>query len=112
MAGAFREKIKRQKLRLFARQQGKCHYCKQPMLLSFAPPTHKSTPRNLATLEHLDHKFSPDRGKHSGEHRRVLACWGCNNDKGREALRTHVAEQRLRSFKRKFVFPDLWEVAA
>jgi hypothetical protein len=76
--------LKRQKCSLFAFQEGRCYYCQQFMTLSFAPPEpHKSPDPRSATIEHLDHRFSPERGQHGGEYRKVLSCRKCNDERGR-----------------------------
>lgn len=75
---------KRQRASLFAKQKGLCYWCKGRMVMP--DPTrirrHRALPGNLATIDHLDHKFSPERGKHPGEYRRVLACKRCNELRG------------------------------
>ncbi len=38
-------------------------------------------PANAATFEHLDDRFSTERGQHAGERRVVLACSSCNHDR-------------------------------
>lgn len=99
---------RRQKLALFERQNGLCFYCKQHMILSFAPPTHaKENPRR-ATLEHLDHRWSPDRGRHSGEYRRVLACHECNGKRGAEYLAANLERQRRESKRHGASLADGW----
>jgi len=76
-----RERIKRQKQRLFIEQDGRCYYCGCEMVM---PEGHtKRQPANLATLEHLDDRFSPLRGKMFGQRRHVLACVTCNGQRGR-----------------------------
>jgi hypothetical protein len=37
----------------------------------------------MATVEHLDPRLSPERGKHPGKFRKVIACWKCNNERNR-----------------------------
>ena len=41
-------------------------------------------PRNLCTFEHLDDRYSPERGKHSNQKRIVAACWGCNHERNKQ----------------------------
>ena len=78
------KRMRRKKRRVYAEQDGQCHYCDCDMLLtsgkwlSYLPPT-------FATWEHLDDKYSPHRGtapKGSGR-RVVLACHQCNHARGR-----------------------------
>lgn len=77
------ERKRRQKAALYWHQSGLCYYCAVPVLLKEWPRRLRQ-PDHLATLEHLDHKFSPERGRHQGEYRRVLACRRCNEIKGRQ----------------------------
>lgn len=42
----------------------------------------KPKPKNLATIDHLEDRFSPFRGAFQGECRHVLACDECNNKRG------------------------------
>lgn len=75
--------LQRQRAALFRRQKGRCHWCGCEMV-QVAVPRRASPPRNLCTIDHLDDRFSPDRGKRFGEYRRVAACWECNNRRGNE----------------------------
>jgi hypothetical protein len=74
------KKKHKQKWGLFARPKGKCCFCSVPMLLAFHHI--KDPPKNLATLEHADDRFSDERGTHNGEYRNSLCCWQCNFDRG------------------------------
>lgn len=74
-----RERRRRQVEGLFKRQRGLCFYCNCPMWLAPAHEHTKRQPPNMATLEHLDSRFSAERGTHEGQIRRVLACLACNN---------------------------------
>lgn len=94
MSGGGRKK-REQKWKLFWRQEGLCCYCQTPMILSFHQIEHP--PRNLATVEHRDDRFSPERGKHEGEFRRALACWQCNYERGRISQ----AEQPIEELHRR-----------
>lgn len=40
-------------------------------------------PRNAATLEHLESRLNPMRGKRQGEFRIVLACLDCNHERNK-----------------------------
>jgi hypothetical protein len=77
------EKQWAKKIRLYNSQQGLCHYCKNDMLLvppKFAKRVFELRPalKNFCTFEHLDDRWSSERGKHPGETRVVLACNECN----------------------------------
>jgi 5-methylcytosine-specific restriction endonuclease McrA len=74
-----REQIRRRRNFLFKKQGGKCYYCQQPMVPATAD---KYQPDNACTLEHLDDKLSPERGKHKGKERTVAACRKCNLKRG------------------------------
>jgi len=72
---------KRQLKRMYHRQRGHCVWCGRKML---PPGSHngKGTPPPLlCTYDHLDCRYSEDRGKHPGEFRNVAACWECNNNR-------------------------------
>ncbi len=76
-----KKKAKRDKL--FKEQHGKCYYC-QCEMIKVDNKHFGRNPPNLATFEHLDGKFSKERGARQGERRVVLACHTCNQCKGRE----------------------------
>ena len=57
-----------------------------------------------ATIEHLRSRLHPGRREPArGEQRRVLACWKCNNERGRAELLALPLEERrqARSQQRK-----------
>jgi len=90
---------KQQRVGLYKRQKGKCFYCKDQMILIMKDLKHgsKSNPK-MATFEHLDDKFSNERGNHNGEFRIVLACLECNNKQGRfNQANQSIEELRRRS---------------
>lgn len=100
---------RRKKIRLFVDQDGRCHYCRIPMLLSFHHMAHQ--PANLATIEHLDSRLSGERGKHHGEIRIVLACRQCNHERGTQEYNLlSLDERRERSVPRagRSRLGDLW----
>lgn len=73
----------RKRERLMKMQGGRCYYCRCEMTI--LPPTHKGRlPDDAATFEHLDDRYSPERGRHYGEIRVVLACNKCNFERNRE----------------------------
>lgn len=82
-----RDRYKKQRQALYERQNGRCYYCQIKMYLprdgAFNPGCRRM---DACTLEHLDDKYSCERGKHQGEFRRVAACRWCNED--REKRRT------------------------
>src|SRR5690349_5524902 len=84
-----KQRKRTQLMRMFRRQDGRCHWCATEMIPphSFQPKHYQRPPLTLCTFDHLDDRFSEERGKHGGEFRNVAACWKCNNDraKAREA---------------------------
>jgi len=89
----------RQAEALFNYQGGKCYWCGVGMVLPRHEPPKRHRPVNslLCTLEHMDSKYSLERGKHHGEKRNVAACWGCNNTRAREeelAIPVEIRQQR------------------
>lgn len=77
------KRSKRQLILLFQRQEGRCYYCNQLMVLSLEEPRRHQPMNPLrATLEHLDDRWSDQRGKSPETYRRVAACWKCNTDRG------------------------------
>lgn len=89
-----KNRVHRRKLKLFREQNGCCMYCKVPMLLRFkAFPDGTPSPEYLATLEHLDHRLSGNRGVGGGTIPRTgLACYKCNTEKGAADLK-YYSEQ-------------------
>lgn len=73
---------RRQRDRLFKRQRGRCCWCRQPMRRTWNHRDGQTTPPDLATIEHLDSRLSPERGQHPGERRHRLACAKCNHQRG------------------------------
>ena len=69
---------------LFRLQGGRCYYCKCKMVFWDHHKRHETLPPNYATFEHLDDRYSPDRGQRFGEYRIVLACSECNNRRAEE----------------------------
>lgn len=69
---------------IFRKQRGLCIYCHKPMRIVGQLKRRERTPDDAATFEHLDDKYSPDRGKRYGEYRVVLACNACNNKRSAE----------------------------
>ncbi len=91
--------IQRQRVKLFLRQEGKCYYCQCDMVLMFRidPKFHAD---NLCTLEHFDDRFSPERGLHHGEYRRVASCYKCNHEHGVQAQSSIPIEELNRRSRR------------
>jgi hypothetical protein len=79
---------------LYARQNGRCHWCKcQMKLLETNPP---GAFGNVCTLDHLYSRGDPRRGSGRAE-ATVAACWDCNNRRGHE----HAAALRSGIFSRQ-----------
>ena len=103
-----KEQLRRQKRGLFTRQEGKCFWCRVLMILSFEPQPKPD--KRLATIDHLDDRFSSERGWHSGECRRVLACWECNSKRGAESqAKQPIEELRARAQRFPAKLGDVWQ---
>lgn len=77
------EYMRHKRQQLFKEQGGLCHWCRETMVLIERVPGGiwiRQRP-DEATIEHLDPRYSPERGKHPGEVRQVLACSKCNNER-------------------------------
>jgi hypothetical protein len=98
--------------RLFAEQHGRCHWCNAVMVLLPKGYNQKENPRNRATVDHLDDRWSPRRGTFN-ERRHVAACWQCNNKRGAESLRQQMIADPQSVWKksraRPLLFIDIWE---
>jgi len=85
----------KQTRRLLFDRDPHCHWCGVETIWREGPADHREPRR--ATLDHLDHKFSPYRGNQPrGMRRRVLACWKCNNERGASDVAANLDEQRRR----------------
>jgi hypothetical protein len=60
---------------------------------------HEKAPDDMATLDHLYSRLNPERKPNlCGEERTVLACWGCNFERGKdEYAQLSIEEKRKRS---------------
>lgn len=93
MGVKYTEWKKRYRRKLFEKQDGLCWWCKEPMQLIENMRGGRHPPR-MATLEHLDDRFSPNRGRFpAGERRIVLACAKCNWEKGVESQAAQPIEE-------------------
>lgn len=72
--------IRKQRERLFVFQRGRCYWCGIQTVLMSGQSRHKQNPPNMATIDHLYSRLSPDRGKVRG-YVHVLACLKCNNER-------------------------------
>jgi hypothetical protein len=82
--------------RRWKEQKGRCWYCKERM--EYGPGPAKMEPGvvlyKLATFEHLDDKFSCDRGNRAGELRVVLSCMRCNWRRSEQRVAEHISRVR------------------
>jgi hypothetical protein len=77
----------RQRQRMCEEQRWRCWYCNRTMRW-IVMPSGQRPPRDMATTEHLDDRFSPRRGQAApGERRHVAACYGCNQARSRARVR-------------------------
>lgn len=81
------ELLRRRRRRLWHEQGGLCHWCGDMTTLYEPVQKRRSMPPKMATLDHLDDRLSPERGKHRGKRRTVMACWQCNHERNVEAQR-------------------------
>lgn len=88
----------RKRAALFALQKGRCVYCRQPMQLIKGPHSKGlPVPKDMATFEHLNDRYSAERGIAPG-FRVVLACWACNSERGeKRTAQRPLAELHQRS---------------
>jgi hypothetical protein len=79
-----------------------CHWCGKITVLPDGRPKIKRPPLNLATIDHLNSRHSPDRHKPNNgqEIRTVLACWQCNNERSRIEELSIPIEKRWEISKR------------
>ncbi len=95
---------RRQVRALSQRQHGRCYWCDVEMLPP-GPDGGKKPDSRQCTLDHLDDRFNPERGKHPGEIRRVAACWHCNHTRGVES---QAKIPRYKLSRRCGAGNDLW----
>lgn len=87
---------RRQRTLLWRQQNGLCHWCNQPTRL--LKLNGGKVPDDAATIDHLDSRLNPERGKHKGELRHVMACSKCNQQRARqEELATPIEVIRERA---------------
>lgn len=102
MGRKLNEQRQRKRKALFEEQGGLCYWCDVTMLLPTDGMHINHPPKNLATLDHLRDRFHPGRREpaQNNERRIVLACWGCNNQRGRESQQQQpIEELRRRSMR-------------
>ncbi len=71
----------RKRFYLFQAQKGLCFWCGMPMTIHYLDGG--KTPDDAATIEHLDSRLSPERGRHAQTRRLVAAHASCNHDYAR-----------------------------
>ena len=91
-------RLARRRLKLWL-EDDRCRFCRKPTLLpQFC--TKEVIARNrdrMATIEHLDSRYNPNRGKSDNEERTTLACWRCNNDRNKieqESIPKKILQER------------------
>ena len=79
----------------------KCNWCKKDTILLMRAPSQirgvgKVRPReDEATIDHLFSRYNPDRQTPNlkNEKRLVLACWQCNQNRGKEESAAQPIEE-------------------
>src|SRR5690348_16554359 len=71
-----------------------CHWCGKPVRAIVAK-SGEPTPHDMATVDHLDSRLSPNRGKAQG-HRTVLACFECNQKRNDDEVTAAGIEEAWR----------------
>ena len=90
--------LQKQRDRLYQKQGGKCYYCKKQMVKRWPHRPGETIPDNLATLEHLDSRLNPMRGRFVNELRHAVVCKSCNEAKAAEEVaRLGLEELRRRA---------------
>lgn len=79
--------------RLYHRFGGICHWCGCKTWLKPAGQPTKSFAPLMATRDHLDDRFSSERGTFPGRYRLVLACNRCNNERARISQASRPIEE-------------------
>ena len=81
------KRMSSRRITLHEKSQGKCYWCGGLTRLPHECNLQdgEPNPQDMATIDHLDHKMSGDRGKygHVILERTVLACRECNGIRGR-----------------------------
>lgn len=72
-----------------------CHWCRVETVLIIGHC--RQPPPNMATIDHLDDRFSKARGRHKNTERTVLACLACNHRRGQERQTALKDVQRAKS---------------
>ena len=79
----------------YEKQDKKCYWCGCEMLPpgSYKSVSGETMPDTLCTYDHMYNRFDKNRNvQNSGmEQRNVAACWKCNNDRGRDAVKLKLA---------------------
>lgn len=84
------ERMRRRLIRLWLADR-RCYFCRRPTVLVVSPGGRKPTnKKNLdhfperASIDHLHSRFSENRKQLHGIETTVLACYECNQRRGRE----------------------------
>ncbi len=72
-----KENKRRRRAELWKKSKGLCKWCGVVTVMEYGMKG--TVPANQATLQHLDIKGNPLRGKMGGQERTVLACYRCAN---------------------------------
>lgn len=72
--------------KLFSLQEGKCYSCKEETILRLTKDKEGKLLDNVATIEHLFHKFDIRRSVAIEGEWIVMGCSKCNQEKGKEFM--------------------------
>lgn len=88
---------KRGRIQRLWKSDRRCFWCKRPTVILPPDGRRKVVPDDMATIDHLNSKYSEHRGKTIGP-ATVLSCYRCNFERGRkETLERPIEELRRRS---------------
>lgn len=97
-----KNKLAKRRHRLFRRQRGLCHWCGCQCIEPGLMDGQKGLKPNHATLDHLDDRWSMERGQHGGSiERTVMACHKCNQRRNEERLAALAKEEIQRRCNRQ-----------
>ena len=83
------------KARLWQDVKGRCHWCGRETKLLNIPEIKGPAPADMATIDHLISRYSPERWVKRGN-AKVLACYECNSKRANEETMSLSKEELKR----------------